>query len=354
MRDDYLWDGSGEPDPEIQKLEAQLGQLRYTRPAPQFPAVARPEPGKHLPLLRWRAPAWAAATALLMVAGVLAFVFVRSKSTPLVPTAWEVTSVEGAPRVGAQVIGKAGMGKLKVGEVLETDNASKASIRAEQTGEIDLGPGTQLRFVNGGTGASRLALERGTIHVAIWARPGEFVVDTPSAVAVDLGCVYVLHVDDSGDGILRTTVGWVGFKRGGRESFIPAGAACPARKKTGPGTPYFENSSQSFREALGKFDLEGSTSKERADALQAVLSNARKSDALTVWHLLSRADDSERGAGGDRLAELVPPPAGVTRDGILRLDQKMLDLWWNALGLGDISLWRHWERNWSQQNPSKN
>jgi len=251
------------------------------------------------------------------------------------------------------VIGKAGLGKLKVGQVLETDSASKASIRAEQTGEIDLEPGTQLRFVNSGTGASRLALERGGIHVAIWAQPGKFVVDTPSAIAVDLGCAYFWHVDDSGNGMLRTTLGWVGFKLGGRESFIPAGAACPARKKTGPGTPYFENASQSFREALGKFDLEGSTSKERADALQAVLSNARKSDALTVWHLLSRVEDSDRAQVYDRLAELVPPPAGVTRDGILRGDQEMLDLWWNALGLGDISLWRHWESAWSQQTSGK-
>jgi len=28
----------------------------------------------------------------------------------------------------------------------------------------------------------------------------------------------------------------------------------------------------------------------------------------------------------------------------------MLDLWWNQLGLGDISSWRHWERSWSPEN----
>jgi hypothetical protein len=26
----------------------------------------------------------------------------------------------------------------------------------------------------------------------------------------------------------------------------------------------------------------------------------------------------------------------------------MLDLWWNQLGLGDASLWRTWERSWSE------
>ena len=29
MNDDYLWDGSGEPDPELQKLENTLAKLRH-------------------------------------------------------------------------------------------------------------------------------------------------------------------------------------------------------------------------------------------------------------------------------------------------------------------------------------
>lgn len=31
-----------------------------------------------------------------------------------------------------------------------------------------------------------------------------------------------------------------------------------------------------------------------------------------------------------------------------RLEQHMLDLWWNQLGLGDVALWPTWERAWSQ------
>ena len=39
MSDDYLWDGSGTPEPDVQRLEALLGRLRASRPeAPAFPA----------------------------------------------------------------------------------------------------------------------------------------------------------------------------------------------------------------------------------------------------------------------------------------------------------------------------
>lgn len=45
MNDDYLWDKSGEPDPEIQQLEELLGTLKYQpRPLeiPEAPRTARP------------------------------------------------------------------------------------------------------------------------------------------------------------------------------------------------------------------------------------------------------------------------------------------------------------------------
>jgi ferric-dicitrate binding protein FerR (iron transport regulator) len=115
-----------------------------------------------------------------------------------------------------------------------TDSSSRASITLDETGRVEVDPGSRLRLVTNGPGRKRLSLERGTIHAVIWAPPGEFVVDTPSAVAVDLGCVYTLHVDDSGAGLLRTTMGWVGFKLNGHESFIPAGAICQTRPKIWP------------------------------------------------------------------------------------------------------------------------
>src|ERR1700675_1490747 len=37
MNDNYLWDRSGEPDPEIQKLEEILGTLRYQPRALEIP-----------------------------------------------------------------------------------------------------------------------------------------------------------------------------------------------------------------------------------------------------------------------------------------------------------------------------
>ena len=65
MNDDYLWDKSGEPDPEVQQLEEILGSLRYQlRPLeiPSQPVIGRRR--SYFPVL-----AIAATVALALVAG---------------------------------------------------------------------------------------------------------------------------------------------------------------------------------------------------------------------------------------------------------------------------------------------
>jgi FecR protein len=347
-RNDYLWDGSGAPDPEIQKLQALLGEFRYNRPAPSFPAIV---PSRSWTFFPWRMrlfPVLGATAAALLAITVIVFL-TRGRQTQSISVAgWEVSRRAGTPQIGSTAIhANERPSRFGVGQVLETDAQSRASLQAEDVGQIEIEPNSRVRLLTMGQGLKRIALDRGKISAFIWSPPGQFVVDTPSATTVDLGCAYTLQVDDSGNGLVRTSLGWVGFKLNGHESFIPAGAACATRPKVGPGTPYFENSSAEFRAALTRFDFEDRAAEQRSADLQIILAQSRKGDTLTLWHLLTRVDEGQRGLVYDRLAQLAPPPARVEKDGILRLDQPMLDLWWNALGFEDISIWRHWERSWS-------
>ncbi|MGB2590510.1 MAG: FecR family protein [Candidatus Acidiferrum sp.] len=353
MNEDYLWDGSGDPDPEIQKLEAALGKFRHKGQPPSFPASAiadKARSGRGFFRFRWTFGLGLAAGAAIVFVVVVVGI-VRRNELQHVPSAagWSVERVAGTPLVETNRTRRnSASNKLAVGETLVTDGNSQATISVADVGTVNVEPNTTLRLVAGGKGRNQFSLERGTIHAFIWAAPGQFTVNTPSAIAVDLGCQYTLRVDDSGSGLLRTTLGWVGFKLNGHEAFIPAGAVCATRPKIGPGTPYFEDASASFREAVSKFDFAAGSPEERSTELETILSQSRQRDALSLWHLLARVEDADRGRVYDRIAALVPPPPGVTREGILRLDQNMLDLWWNELGLGDVALWRTWERTWSQ------
>jgi hypothetical protein len=62
-----------------------------------------------------------------------------------------------------------------------------------------------------------------------------------------------------------------------------------------------------------------------------MLRDARTRDTLTLWHLLARVEGKDRESVYDKIASFVPPPNGVTREGILNLDQTMLDRWKDSL-----------------------
>ncbi len=346
MKPDYLWDGSGQPDPEIERIEQSLSQLRYSGEMPDFAAIdlAR-KPGLFASM--WNA--WTsrlAAAALVLVAIVASGIFSRT-SPRLAPDApgWDVAQLSGTPQVGNVSLSRASRKtQLKTGQLLVTDHASSATLYVAEIGQIYVDSGSRVRLLESQSNQNRLALELGTIHAAIWAPAGEFVVDTPSATAVDLGCAYTLHVDDDGSGTLRTTLGWVGFHTDGHDSFIPAGAMCATRPTLGPGTPYFEDAPENLRAALHSFDFDTLSPDARQQALRTILAAARPRDAFTLWHLLPRVTEQERIAVYDRVAALVKPPVGVTREGTLALNPGMLDAWWNAFELGDISVWRYWEQ----------
>ncbi len=348
LTDDYLWDGSGTPDPEIMHLEKLLAEFRQVESPLVLPLETPSAFSPLRGLLRpfpWL-PRLAAAAVIVLAFALSLFLSLRPSNPPDLGAGWDVSRLEGTPQIGSRAISDSpSLNKLHVGQTLTTNSTSRASLTANDLGEIRVDPNSRVRLVQTDSNHKRIQLDVGTIHATIWAPPGQFVVDTPSAVAVDLGCAYTLQVAPDGSGTIRTTLGWVGFHLRGRDSFIPAGAMCLTRPALGPGTPYFEDASQAFRDALFTFDLEEQSAAVDFAALKTVLSEARPRDGLTLWHLLSRTAGPVRAQVYSRFSALVPPPPGVTRDGILALDPAMLDRYWNALNLGEISVWRYWEQS---------
>jgi hypothetical protein len=260
----------------------------------------------------------------------------RFQAAPGAQTGWQVARLDGSAQVG-NGSASVSMG-LRAGQVLRTAKNSTLMLEDDTLGRVDLGPESELRAASN----RQLQLHRGKLHAFIWAPARQFVVDTPSARAVDLGCEYTIDVNSGGDGLLKVAMGWVAFQFDGHESFIPAGAQCITRKRTGPGIPYYEDAPAALAQSVANL--------ERGDtaALNGILAAARPRDGLTLWHLLTRVPAEDRGAVFDRFTELVKLPPDVSRERVLRKDPEMIDLCWNALELQNTGWWRGWERNWTR------
>jgi hypothetical protein len=320
MSEDYLWDRSGDPEPDVVRLEQLLGELRWSERALQHAGQAQWRRKKQWWMIT------AAATVLLCLGA--AFLVPRMH-TMHDTTSWRLSRTGQKPSA------------VRAGQVIETMGSTGATMESELVGEVDIEPDSRLRVIAAHNDRQRMALDRGTIHASIWAPPAMFVVDTPSAKTVDLGCQYTLSVAKDGKGFLTVEIGWVAFQWHNIESFIPAGAACTTRPGHGPDTPYFLDAPAALTKAVAQFDLTGKT-----QDLNAALAVARPRDGLTLWHLLQRTKGQERAEVFDRFATLVKLQPNLTREGILSGDRKSMDAAWDALDLGDTSWWREWKRDW--------
>ncbi len=290
------------PDGLWEKLEARLE-------SPPQPAAAVPARG------RWLRP-WALAAGVLLA--VLSFW--------LVSPVLKDPGITGRDARATLVVGLQGIPNLenvpvtetlpfRTGQTLVTDAASRARVEIRRIGEVDVAPSSRVRLLESEPGEHRLALDLGSIEARILAPPRLFFVQTPGALAVDLGCAYLLDVDEAGDGLLQVTSGWVGLERGEREVLVPAGASCRIDRERGPGFPYLADASPAFLESL--FQLEVDSSTVQPDRL---LAQARRQDVLSLWYVLAEAPSTARSALLDGMLELSPAPAGVSVEALRRLE----------------------------------
>lgn len=343
MSDDYLWDRTGEPDPDVARLEKALGPLRHEgewREPPQVSAgqgasqasrSAGPRPAR-------RRSAFIAGGALALAAGIALALRALgpapsadgphaatgpSYSAPLpAPVASQVapvdlcsTAAEGFPfeASGSVTCGGAQVrtGRLPEGVWLETGEASGAAVSVADIGRVQLRAGSKLRIVATSASEHRLELVRGSLHAKVTAPPRLFVIDTRAATAVDLGCEYDLRVDEQGRSHLRVTSGAVSLEGKGRAAYVPAGAGVTADPDRGPGVVIADGATPALVDAAGRLDA------GEIGALGEVLARAERRDSVTLWNLLAGAPREAREKIVRRMEELSLRPAKVKREALL-------------------------------------
>jgi ferric-dicitrate binding protein FerR (iron transport regulator) len=338
--DPYLWDRSGVPDPEVLRLEELLTPFRAKKTALRDSSWSSSSSASRE---RERRPrkveiALGVVCAVALAAAIVALL--RSKTTwpmaPPTPTvapvatndlpapkpsgsscaeqtagSWAFHTEGGPTRCGNSAI--VGNGWVRNNDVLETTASSKATLDVSTLGTLGLEPNTRLRLLKAEGDVQKLDLLRGTVHANISAPPRIFVVKTPLADAVDLGCEYTLTVDDeTGKGVLHVEYGAVSLERESRApTLVVQGTSCAIGPR-GPGTPLSKSASETLRRAAT--DLDGGD----GSAFDRIVAASTKSDTITLWHMMRRISPDERGRAFDKLSTFVRAPKGAPRDAIVR------------------------------------
>lgn len=352
MSDDYLWDpGEGGSkagqEPVTEALERTLAPLRYdpaakplraleassrvqggserseadavVRESPPPPAAPRAADDARTSSLRpKRRGALRYVAAATAMAAASAALFALGTSTGLRDEVALARKLGPPPTVPWDALSA----RLEAGSSIETkDRAVRLAI--SDVGHVTVAPNSKIAALASTPTEQRLELAHGRIDAVVNAPPRLFLVETPVATAIDLGCVYSLESDASGKGTLRVEHGAVSLRRGDHEVTVPAGARCDMDPEWGVGTPYFEDAPEALRAALRDHD----TGKGGARAVREVLRLARERDTLSLWHLFLRSEEPLRRELYDRLASLRALPTGVTERSVLALEPEACSAW---------------------------
>jgi hypothetical protein len=278
--DDYLFDRTGSPDPDVERLESALRPLGRPDGAP-VAAAPRAAPRRARVFLL-------AGIAVAAAAVIVMFVPFSPPPTPTPPATRIVVASASVP--------------IAVGEWIETRDDTR-EVLVGDLGRVKVAQNSRLELRHVSDETTRLYLQRGAIEakVSADARPRFFQVDTDAARCVDLGCRYTLQVADDGVATVRVVTGQVAFETETREVFVPAGATCVARRDRGPGTPRFDDAPEALVKAFDAYDAAAGASDRRDRARAALDAVSGGRDTLPAWHLLQDQDAEIARAAATRL-----------------------------------------------------
>jgi hypothetical protein len=131
------------------------------------------------------------------------------------------------------------------------------------------------------------------------------------------------------------------------ESLVPAGASSVMTAAARPGVPVFDDASPVFISTVRA--AERTADEGMALALvEQVSREARPRDVLTLLMLANTSRASLKRPLLERAAQLIPPPAGTSVEGILAGDRNQL---WRWSGTLDLPPAKNWWRNWRDALP---
>ena len=124
--------------------------------------------------------------------------------------------------------------------------------------------------------------------------------------------------------MINLSLGWLRvYNKNLEESIFPQSFELKVTSEHGLGLPYSSDADLAYITHLEDYLFNGKS----LNVLGIVLSNSAPRDAITLWNLMKRVDETQRNLVYTRLAELVPPPASVKKDKLLNLDSVMMQEW---------------------------
>ena len=211
-------------------------------------------------------------------------------------------------------------------EILFTKASSSVYLTIPGVGKLKLLSNTTLKRLDEKNTAQLIS---GKLIVNNTGAVEKFKLLIPDAIIEDYqtGDSYYVEVDEKENSFIKLSSGWIRVQSTQGESIFPQGFELKIVKGKGMDVPYSSNADPVYVTQLDEYLFNG----KRLNVLSIIISKTSTKDALTLWNLFKRVDESHRVLVYNKLAELVSPPSSTNQNGLLNLNQEMMQAWFEEI-----------------------
>lgn len=236
---------------------------------------------------------------------------------------WEVMQLTGQPKIGNIVINKDD--GFSTESTVETNESSSVTFVMPDLGRLFI---DKSSVVSRTKNSNEVKIDKGQIRKFEGDATDVLTVLTPLAKFTEFykGGAFRIHVDENGACKLVVESGWVIVNIKEFDSYVPKNFDCQISRGR-YAIPYPSDSSPQLINLLQNF------SGINDPSVGTILSQMTIKESLSLWHIIQLISTENRSIAFDKLNELIPVPAGVTKEGILALNKDMLLDWRQVIEL---------------------
>ncbi|MEW6194339.1 MAG: zf-HC2 domain-containing protein [Bacteroidota bacterium] len=234
---------------------------------------------------------------------------------------WKVRLIQGTIYINGRIDET---GKWEEGTSLYTESYSRAVVSIPNTGRLEAEDNTFLMLVKAKDGNNIVRMERGKIKIENTEQMPDFSIEINRKTVRDRGGVFSLEVDDAKNAKIKVELGYIEINRFGKNFYIDEGYECNMPNDKDVGTPYLSTTPDSLKKLIYAVDYQDGGD----DVIGKIVEVATDSDLLTLLALIPKASESYRTVLYNKIARVYPPPQSVTMEGIIKLNEYMLEDWW--------------------------
>ncbi len=254
--------------------------------------------------------------AVIFIAGAVFVYFYLDDNFP-----WQLRVENGEYQIDGEFSNQSELG---YNNTLVTFDSTKISLIVPNAGKVEVGKYTMLQPTESKELSNIISLKSGSINVISEVDDPILKIKTPPAAVTSIEGNYRVTVDPELNVLVITSDGKANLQSAREQLNLVPNHSCKINSSGNIGIPYNNQADQKMVELLNKvsFDL------ERPIDYTPILQSANHKDGISLLYLLMDASSKEdRITIFLKLNELFPVPPGITEDGILNLDQKMIEKW---------------------------